>query len=226
MAETDRYPVEPSLDARVIRYASTSLSEKFEWPPADVAAQRTFTDRTSGDDVSRPQLEAMLSYLRKGDVVVCQSVDRLARNSHDLQTLLLALTTRGVHVNFVKEGLTFTAEGTSVMTLPLDVMKALARFERELWLRRPREGAEQAKLAGVYRGRKCSLSIERSVELRQRCADGENKTALAREFGVDRTTVYRYAKRQEPRALRRPAKDEVGFEPCREDLTASGEHQV
>ena len=54
-----------------------------------------------------------------------------------------------------------------------------------------------AKKAGVYRGRKKTLTLQRAAELRRRLAKGEGKAALAREFGIDRTTVYRYAKRKE-----------------------------
>ncbi len=60
---------------------------------------------------------------------------------------------------------------------------------------RQREGIEIAKKAGVYRGRKHALSVQSAAELRRRIAFGEEKAALAREFGVDRTTVYRYLAR-------------------------------
>ena len=73
--------------------------------------------------------------------------------------------------------------------LLLSVMGAFAQFERELIRERQREGIELAKKAGAYRGRKYSLTMERAAELRLRLAKGENKSSLAKEFGVDRTTV-------------------------------------
>lgn len=157
---------------------------------------RVFLDKASGKDVNRPQLEAMLGFVRDGDTVICHSMDRLGRNLDDLRKTVLGLTARGVHVQFVKESLTFTGENSPMANLLLSVMGAFAQFERELIRERQREGIELAKKAGAYRGRKHSLSLERADELRRRLSKGENKSSLAREFGVDRTTVYRYATRE------------------------------
>jgi len=60
---------------------------------------------------------------------------------------------------------------------------------------RQREGIALAKKAGVYRGGQPALPSARAAELRQRIAAGEVKAKLAREFGIDRTTVYRYVSR-------------------------------
>lgn len=156
---------------------------------------RTFLDKASGKDLKRPQLEAMLSFVREGDTVICHSMDRLGRNLDDLRKLVLGMTSRGVQVQFVKEGLLFTGEDSPMANLLLSVMGAFAQFERELIRERQREGIELAKRAGVYRGRKHTLTLEQAAELRRRLAAGEGKSALAREFGVDRTTVYRYGGR-------------------------------
>jgi DNA invertase Pin-like site-specific DNA recombinase len=156
---------------------------------------RTFLDKPSGKDMKRPQLEAMLGFVREGDTVVCHSMDRLGRNLDDLRKLVLGMTARGVQVQFVKEGLLFTGDDSPMANLLLSVMGAFAQFERELIRERQREGIELAKRAGVYRGRKHTLTTERAEELRRRVAAGEGKSALAREFGVDRTTVYRYGGR-------------------------------
>jgi DNA invertase Pin-like site-specific DNA recombinase len=161
-----------------------------------VAIDRFFRDKASGKDVLRPQLEAMLAFVRDGDTVICHSMDRLGRNLDDLRKLVLSLTKRGVQVRFMKEHLTFTGEDSPMANLLLSVMGAFAQFERELIRERQREGIEIAKKAGVYRGRKHTLSPEKAVELRRRIAKGEAKAALAREFGVDRTTVYRYVSRK------------------------------
>ena len=82
-------------------------------------------------------------------------------------------------------------------------MGALAQFERELIRERQREGIALAKAAGAYKGRKRSLSPDRAAELTRRLSAGESKSGLAREFGVDHATVYRYlgraGKRSAPR---------------------------
>jgi len=157
-----------------------------------VAVDRTFTDSASGKDVNRPQLAAMLGFVREGDTVVTHSMDRLARNLDDLRRIVRELTAKGVQVQFVKEQLTFTGEDTAMSNLLLSVMGAFAEFERALIGERQREGITLAKARGAYRGRKKSLTEDQSQQLRQRVGAGEAKTILAREFGVSRETVYQY----------------------------------
>ncbi len=76
--------------------------------------------------------------------------------------------------------------------LILGILGAVAEFERSLILERQREGIAIAKEAGAYKGRKPSLTPERAAVLRERAAAGENKSNLAREFGVSRDTLYSY----------------------------------
>jgi len=154
---------------------------------------KTFTDKASGKDVKRPQLQASLEYLRDGDVLVVHSLDRLCRNLDDLRRIVTDLTGRGVQVQFMKEGLLFTGEDSAMSKLLLSVMGAFAEFERALLKERQREGIAIAKRAGVYRGRKPSLTPERVAELRARVAGGEKKAVIAREFGISRETLYQYA---------------------------------
>jgi len=164
-------------------------SRQLEGVPLD----KRFVDKASGKDMKRPQLQAALDYVRDGDVLVVHSMDRLARNLDDLRKIVLGLTGQGVVVEFVKEHLTFTSEDNAMSKLLLSVMGAFAEFERSLIRERQREGIALAKRAGVYRGRKPSLTPERVKELRARVAAGEKKAALAREFGISRETLYSYA---------------------------------
>ncbi len=76
--------------------------------------------------------------------------------------------------------------------LMLSVMGAFAEFERALIRERQREGIALAKQRGAYRGRKKSLSEPQIVELKRRIADGEQKAAVAREYGISRETLYQY----------------------------------
>jgi DNA invertase Pin-like site-specific DNA recombinase len=115
-------------------------------------------------------------------VLVVHSMDRLARNLDDLRRIVTELTARGVQIQFMKEGMLFTGEDTAMSKLLLSVMGAFAEFERSLLKERRREGIAIAKKAGLYKGRKPSLTRERLAELRARVAAGEKKAALAREF--------------------------------------------
>lgn len=157
-----------------------------------VQVSKVFIDKASGKDTQRPQLEALLSYVREGDTLVVHSMDRLARNLDDLRRMVQQLTGRGVRIEFVKEALTFTGEDSPMANLLLSVMGAFAEFERALIRERQREGISLAKQRGVYRGRKKALSESRIEELLRRIENREPKAGLAHEFGISRATLYEY----------------------------------
>jgi DNA invertase Pin-like site-specific DNA recombinase len=160
-------------------------------------ADRVFTDKASGKDAERPQLQALIGYAREGDTIVVHSMDRLARDVDDLRRIVLQQTKRGVKVQFIKENLTFTGDESPMANLMLSVLGAVAQFERDLIKERQREGIALAKQQGAYRGRSKALNDERAADLRRRVAAGEKKAALARELGISRETLYQYL-RQEP----------------------------
>ena len=101
---------------------------------------RIFTDKASGKDINRPELDAMLAFAREGDTVVVHSMDRLARNLDDLRKLVQSLTKRGVRIEFVKESLAFSGEDSPMVHPILPVLGALAEFERARNRERQREG--------------------------------------------------------------------------------------
>ncbi len=157
-----------------------------------VSGTRTYTDKASGKDTQRHELDRLLAYVRDGDTVVVHSMDRLARNLDDLRRIVQGLTRRGVRVEFVKEGLTFTGEDSPMAHLMLSVMGAFAEFERALLRKRQREGIAVAKQRGAYRGRKRALNVEQIGEVKRRIAAGEQKARVARDMGISRETVYQY----------------------------------
>jgi DNA invertase Pin-like site-specific DNA recombinase len=170
----------------------SSFDQNPERQLENISLNKVFTDKASGKDTKRPELEALLAFAREGDTVVVHSMDRLARNLDDLRRLVQMLTKRGIRIEFVKEGLHFTGEDSPMANLLLSVMGAFAEFERALIRERQREGIALAKKRGAYRGRKKALSPEQVADLRQRAAAGEQKAALAREFGISRETLYQY----------------------------------
>src|SRR6202047_4996674 len=95
----------PSRGQRVGYLRVSSLDQNEVRQLEGLALDKTFTDKASGKDVKRPQLEAMQSFVRQGDTVFCHSMDRLARNLDDLRRIVLSLTKRGVPIGFVKENL-------------------------------------------------------------------------------------------------------------------------
>ena len=157
-----------------------------------VELDESFIDRASGKDTARPQLEALLKFARRGDIVLVHSMDRLARNLDDLRRIVGELTRRGVQVQFLKESLTFTGEDSPMANLMLSVMGAFAEFERALIKERQREGVNLAKQRGVYKGRKKVFSPQEVAALKTRAAAGEPKALIARDLGISRETLYRY----------------------------------
>lgn len=179
------------MTGKVVGYIrASSLDQNTERQLDGVHTDKLFSEKISGKDTQRPQLQALLEYVREGDTVVVHSLDRLARNLDDLRNLVQTLTGRSVRVQFIKEGLLFTGDDSPMSTLLLSVMGAFAEFERSLIRERQREGIQIAKQKGVYKGRKPSLSTAQVHELKARAA--ESKAKLAREFGVSRETIYQY----------------------------------
>ena len=173
----------------------SSLDQNPQRQLENVPVERTFTDRVSGKNTQRPELEALFVFAREGDTVVVHSMDRLARNLDDLRRLVQELTGRGVRIEFVKENLSFTGDDSPMATLLLSVMGAFAEFERALIRERQREGVVLAKQHGVYKGRKPSLSTGQVAALRQRIASGESKAQIARELGISRETLYQHLRK-------------------------------
>ena len=168
----------------------SSLDQNLDRQLVDANVTKVFTDKASGKDTLRPELDRLLVFVRDGDTVVVHSMDRLARNLDDLRRLVQMLTKRGVRIEFVKESLTFVGEDSPMANLMLSVMGAFAEFERALIRERQREGIALAQKRGAYRGRKKALALEQVAELRRRVVDGEQKAKLAREFGISRETLY------------------------------------
>jgi DNA invertase Pin-like site-specific DNA recombinase len=162
---------------------------------------KIFTDKASGKDVHRPALENLLEFAREADFVICHSMDRLARNLDDLRRIVRVLTGKGVKVQFIKEGLTFSTEDSPMSTLLLSVMGAFAEFERSLILERQREGIAIAKREGRYKGRKRKLNGEQVKSLRDQLLKGTTKSALARDLNISRATLYSYLSQEKPKNL-------------------------
>ncbi|WP_425497799.1 recombinase family protein [Paraburkholderia ultramafica] len=140
---------------------------------------RTFTDKASGKDTKRPQLDAMMAFVRSGDTVVVHSMDRLARNLDDLRHIVQALAQRSVRIEFAKECLTFTGEDSPMANLMLSVMGAFAEFERALIRERQRESIVLAQQRGAYRGRKPAFAMTYRCA-RQRARSQQQMAALER----------------------------------------------
>ena len=153
---------------------------------------KVFMDKLSGKDTNRPQLNAMIDYVREGDTVVVSEYSRLARSTKDLLNIIDTLENKGVTVISMKEKLdTSTPDGEFMLT----VFAGIATLERKLMLQRQREGIAIAKANGKYKGR----------QSKQKPADWESLKAMymsrqitvseiAKRCDVSRPIVYKWLK--------------------------------
>lgn len=170
----------------------SSVEQNTERQLDGVQLDRVFTDRASGKDTDRPQLTAVLAFVREGDTLLVHSMDRLARNTEDLLRTVRQLNERGITVTFVKERLSFSGESDAMAELMMTVLAGIAKFERALIRERQREGIEIAKRAGKYKGRKKAFGPAQVRELREKAAQGIPKAQLARDYNVSRQTIHQY----------------------------------
>lgn len=161
---------------------------------------RWYTEKVSGKDMNRPQLQAMLDYAREGDTVYIHDFSRLARSTEDLLKIVRQLDGKGVSLVSNKEAIdTRTPQGKLMLTM----IAAINEFERANLLERQREGIEIAKAKGLYHGRK-EISIDDKTFLRafekyqQR---GITKSQLAEELKVSRPTLYKLIREYKERGL-------------------------
>ena len=145
------------MDKTYIGYARVSTAEQNEtrqlqsFDSYTEKIKKVFIDKMSGKDTKRPQLQAMLDYVREGDVVIVSDFSRLARSTRDMLQIVQELTDKGVGLISLKENVdTDTPQGRFMLT----VFAALAELERETILQRQREGIAIAKQQGKYKGRK------------------------------------------------------------------------
>jgi DNA invertase Pin-like site-specific DNA recombinase len=182
----------------------SSLDQNAERQLDGIPLDKVFTDKASGKDTNRPQLPAALNHIRPGDTLVVHSMDRLARNVEDMLRLVREMNDRGVSVEFIKENMSFTVSSDDPRsTLMFTMLSAFAQFERALIRERQRERIALAKAKGtVYKGRKPVLKTQRIAQLREQAAAGENRTKLAKEFGISRETLYQYIRTLKKEKLR------------------------
>lgn len=153
-----------------------------------LGAEQVYIDKISGKNTNRPELHAMLDFVRKGDVVVVESISRFARNTKDLLELVEQLTSKGVEFVSQKEAIdTTTPTGKFMLT----IFGAVAELEREYILQRQREGISLAKAQGKYRGRR-PIQPPDWLEIISQWEHGEITAAAAQKrLSMSRSTFYR-----------------------------------
>lgn len=155
--------------------------------------EKVYIDKASGKNTDRPEFQKMMAFVREGDIVVTESISRIARNTRDLLSIIDELRARGVGFISLKENIdTQTPQGKFMLT----VFAAMAQFERECTRQRQAEGIAIAKANKVYKGRRRRDvdfvkfdAMCREKDLKMRTA-----TSIQKEFGITATTFYRWYK--------------------------------
>ena len=157
----------------------------------ELGVEKVFVDRMSGKSADRPELKAMMAFVRQGDTVVVESISRFARNTKDLLELVEQLTAKGVEFISKKEAIdTTTPTGKFMLT----IFGAVAELEREYILQRQAEGIAIAKQQGVYQGRRpiAHPDFEKTATLWR---EGEiTATEAMKRLNMKPSTFYRKVK--------------------------------
>lgn len=147
-----------------------------------------FTDTVSGSNWRRPGLRKALAHMSPGDTLVVTSLDRLGRSVRETVTTIADLAERDINVRVLDP--TFdTSKPTDKVVI--NVMTALAEWERDLLISRTKAGVANARAEGRVGGRPKALTDDEMRQVRDLHAKGESITVLSRKFGVSRQTIYR-----------------------------------
>ena len=147
--------------------------------------RRIFEEKISGKDANRPELQACLKFLAKDDKLVVCKLDRLARSTLDMLTIVSDLGKRGVKFASLAEPWANT--DTPAAELILTLMAGVAQFERGRIRERQIDGIARAKRQGKYRGRKRRITAAVVQEMK---AKGMGVSAIARELNCTRRSIY------------------------------------
>lgn len=151
-----------------------------------------FEEKISGKNTVRPQLQAMLEYVREGDTVYVKDLSRLARNTKDLLDIVEYLTNKGVALKSIKESIDTSSNFGKLM---ITFLAAIYEFERANLLERQRDGIAVAKLKGKYKGRKKVDKPANFSEVYQKWLNREIKSITAiRELNISEYAFYKFVK--------------------------------
>ena len=154
-----------------------------------IPPERIFSEKQSGKDTKRPELQSLMNTVNKGDIIVVESISRFARNTRDLLGLVEKLTKKGVEFISLKEHIDTT---TPTGRFTLTIFGAVAELEREYILQRQAEGIAAAKARGVHLGRPIKKPPENFGILVKEWERGKLPLAeVLKQTGFKEATFYR-----------------------------------
>lgn len=183
--------------ARVFAYARVSTVDQLtenQWEQIKQAGysieeRRYIEEKVSGSVPAsqRPGFQKLLDRLEAGDTLVVTKLDRIGRDSIDVQQTVRFFVERGIRLVVLQLGnLDLTSAAGELM---VKVLAAVADFERDLIIERTQAGQARARAAGKHMGRPSKTTEKDREEIRRRLAEGESVSSVARAFGISRGTV-------------------------------------
>lgn len=178
---------------RVSTLEQTTENQRREIEAAGFAvkSQRLIEEHISGSVAAseRPGFSKLLDRMENGDVLIVTKLDRLGRNAMDIRKTVEQLAASDIRVHCLALGGVDLTSPAGKMTM--QVISAVAEFERDLLLERTHSGIARAKAAGKRFGRPSLLSEEQQSTVIARINAGISISAIAREFNTTRQTILR-----------------------------------
>ncbi len=156
-----------------------------------VDKRRVVTESISGSVSAdqRPGFAELLLKMEEGDVLIVTKLDRLGRNAMDVRATVETLADRGIRIHCLALGGVDLTSAAGRMTM--QVLNAVAEFERDLLIERTQAGIARAKAEGKAIGRPSALSKQQQDNVRQQLSQGASVASLARLYGTSRQTIMR-----------------------------------
>lgn len=186
--------------SRVFAYARVSTveqltenqREQIAQAGYDVPPRRFIEEKVSGSVAAgqRPGFQKLLDRMEEGDTLVVTKLDRIGRDSIDVQQTVRLFTQRGIRLVVLQLGnLDLTSSAGALM---VKMLAAVADFEREIIIERTQAGLARARAEGKQLGRPCKTSPEQRAEMLQLLEKGVTVSAVARMYDISRASVIAY----------------------------------
>lgn len=170
---------------------ATNQLREIESAGFSVNKRRVVTESISGSvsAAQRPGFAELLLKMEEGDVLIVTKLDRLGRNAMDVRATVEDLADRGIRIHCLALGGVDLTSAAGRMTM--QVLNAVAEFERDLLIERTQVGIARAKAEGKTMGRPSALTKLQQDEVRQQLSAGASVASLAKLYGTSRQTIMR-----------------------------------
>ena len=182
-------------EGKLVGYARVSsvgqnLSVQLEkLAAAGIEPEDIFKEKRTGTDRGRPELQRCIAYVRKGDTLLVTKIDRLARSTSDLYSIISQLQAKGVEFKVLDDPSIDTTSRTG--KLVMGILALIAEFENDIRRERQLDGIAKAKDRGVRFGVEPKLTEEVKAHIRQMRSEGQTVPAIMKQTELSKASVYR-----------------------------------